>query len=68
MYKRVIFGAVANHHVAELADLTLREKAIFIILALTVLGMGLYPLPFGEVMHVSVNDLLVHAARSKLPL
>jgi len=68
MYKRVIFGAVANHHVAELTDLTLREKVIFAILAVTVLGMGLYPLPFSEIMHVSVNDLLVHVARSKLPL
>jgi NADH-quinone oxidoreductase subunit M len=68
MYKRVIFGAVANNHVAELADLTLREKMIFAVLAVTVLGMGLYPLPFSEIMHVSVNDLLVHVARSKLPL
>jgi len=68
MYKRVIFGAVANHHVAELTDLTLREKVIFAILAIAVLGMGLYPLPFSEIMHVSVNDLLVHVARSKLPL
>jgi NADH-quinone oxidoreductase subunit M len=67
MYKRVIFGAVANSHVAKLTDITLREKVIFAILALTVLGMGLYPLPFSEIMHVSVNDLLVHAARSKLP-
>jgi NADH-quinone oxidoreductase subunit M len=68
MYKRVIFGAVANHHVAGLADLNLREKVIFVVLAVAVLGMGLYPLPFGEIMHVSVNDLLVHLARSKLPL
>ena len=67
MYKRVIFGAVANSHVAKLTDITLREKIIFAILALTVLGMGLYPLPFSEIMHASVNDLLVHAARSKLP-
>jgi NADH-quinone oxidoreductase subunit M len=67
MYKRVIFGAVANHRVAGLADLTLREKAIFTVLAISVLGMGLYPLPFSEIMHVSVNDLLVHLARSKLP-
>jgi len=67
MYKRVIFGAVANTHVAELTDLALREKVIFAILAVTVLGMGLYPLPFSEIMHVSVNDLLVHVARSKLP-
>ncbi len=68
MYKRVIFGAVANQHVAKLVDISLREKVIFAILALAVLGMGLYPLPFGEIMHVSVNDLLIHAARSKLPL
>jgi NADH-quinone oxidoreductase subunit M len=67
MYKRVIFGAVANSQVAKLADITLREKVIFAILTLVVLGMGLYPLPFSEIMHVSVNDLLVHAARSKLP-
>jgi NADH-quinone oxidoreductase subunit M len=68
MYKRVIFGAVANKHVAELTDMNMREKAIFAILAVAVLGMGLYPLPFSEIMHVSVTDLLVHVARSKLPL
>ena len=66
MYKRVIFGAVANHHVAELSDITGREKLIFAILALFVLGMGVYPLPFGEILHVSVNDLLVHMTHSKL--
>ena len=66
MYKRVIFGVVANHHVAELTDITPREKLVFAILALSVLGMGLYPLPFTEIMHVSVSDLLVHLARSKL--
>jgi len=68
MYKRVIFGAVANSHVAKLEDMTAREIVIFAVLALAVLGMGLYPLPFSEIMHVSVNDLLVHVARSKLPL
>lgn len=66
MVKRVIFGAVSNQHVAQLTDITLREKLMFIILGLTVLGMGLYPLPFTEIMHTSVNDLLVHIARSKL--
>ena len=66
MYKRVIFGAVTNDHVAHLHDIDLREKLIFGVLAITVLGMGLYPLPFSEVLHVSVNDLLVHLARSKL--
>jgi NADH-quinone oxidoreductase subunit M len=67
MYKRVIFGAVANSHVAKLHDIGTREKVILAILALAVLGMGLYPLPLSEFLHASVNDLLVHAARSKLP-
>jgi NADH-quinone oxidoreductase subunit M len=66
MYKRVIFGAITNHHVEELTDITLREKFIFAMLAITVLGMGLYPLPFSEILHASVNDLLVHVAHSKL--
>ena len=68
MYKRVIFGAVTNHHVAELTDINAREILIMSILALFVLGMGVYPLPFGEILHASVNDLLVHVAQSKLPI
>ncbi|MDO8208421.1 MAG: NADH-quinone oxidoreductase subunit M [Gallionella sp.] len=68
MYKRVIFGAVTNHHVEELTDLNAREILIMSILAIFVLGMGLYPLPFSEIMHASVNDLLVHVAHSKLPI
>jgi NADH-quinone oxidoreductase subunit M len=66
MYKRVIFGEVTNDHVAHLRDINGREKLIFAILAITVLGMGLFPLPFSDVIHTSVNDLLVHLARSKL--
>jgi NADH-quinone oxidoreductase subunit M len=66
MYKRVIFGAVTNDHVAHLHDIGAREKLIFIVLAITVLGVGVYPLPFSEILHTSVNDLLVHLARSKL--
>jgi NADH-quinone oxidoreductase subunit M len=66
MYKRVIFGTVANDHVAHLRDIGSRETFIFIILAITVIGVGVYPLPFSEILHTSVNDLLVHLARSKL--
>ena len=66
LVKRVVFGAVVNHHVEQLTDMTLREKSMFIILALTVLVMGLYPLPLTEIMHASVSDLLIHIARSKL--
>ena len=66
MYKRVIFGAVGNHHVADLTDINSREFLILALLALGVLGMGLYPYPFTEVMHSSVNELLRHIAVSKI--
>ena len=66
MIKRVVFGAVANHHVAELTDIDAREFAVLGLLALCVLGMGLYPLPFTEVMHASVDNLLKHVAVPKL--
>src|SRR5207253_4503477 len=54
MYKRVIFGAVANKHVAELSDINAREFLVLALLAVAVLAMGVYPLPFTEVMHASV--------------
>jgi NADH-quinone oxidoreductase subunit M len=66
MYKRVIFGAVANDRVAALKDIGAREFLVLALLAIAVLGMGLYPLPFTEVMHASVNGLLQHLAVSKL--
>ena len=66
MVKRVVFGAVANDHVEHLKDITPREFLVLGLLAVAVLGMGLYPLPFTEVMHHSVNNLLSHVAQSKL--
>ncbi|MBL8413050.1 MAG: NADH-quinone oxidoreductase subunit M [Propionivibrio sp.] len=66
MYKRVVFGAVANHHVAELTDISAREFLVLTLLATGALGMGLYPQPFTEVMHSSVNELLRHIAVSKI--
>jgi len=66
MVKRVVFGAVANDHVEHLKDVTPREFLVLGLLAVAVLGMGLYPQPFTEVMHHSVNNLLSHVAQSKL--
>jgi NADH-quinone oxidoreductase subunit M len=66
MYKRVIFGDVANHHVAELKDISAREFLVLALLALGTLVMGLYPQPFTEVMHSSVNELLRHISVSKI--
>jgi NADH-quinone oxidoreductase subunit M len=66
MYKRVIFGAVANAHVAALSDLGRREFWLLAAVALAVLAMGVWPKPLIDVMHVSVADLLAHVAKSKL--
>lgn len=66
MYKRVIFGAVANKHVQALTDLSAREFVILAALAICVLAMGVYPLPITEVMHASVDHLLKHVAAGKL--
>jgi len=66
MYKRVIFGPVANKHVAALKDLNAREFLVLGLLAAAVLGMGVAPLPITEVMHGAVNELLRQLAQSKL--
>jgi NADH-quinone oxidoreductase subunit M len=66
MYKRVIFGPVANENVSSLKDLNPRELGVLTALAVAVLYMGIYPLPFTEVMHASVNELLRHVALPKL--
>ncbi|MEK7737554.1 MAG: NADH-quinone oxidoreductase subunit M, partial [Pseudomonadota bacterium] len=55
-----------NKHVAELTDIDNREFLILGLLALCVLGMGLYPFPFTDVMHASVDHLLKQVATSKL--
>ncbi|MCA3222038.1 MAG: NADH-quinone oxidoreductase subunit M [Burkholderiales bacterium] len=67
MYKRVIFGDIANERVRELTDINGREALALCLLAACVLAMGLYPKPFTDLMHVSVAELLQHVAQSKLP-
>jgi NADH-quinone oxidoreductase subunit M len=65
MYKRVVFGAVANDHVAALRDLNAREAIVLVALAVAVLAMGIWPLPLVDLMHASVNELLRHVAIPK---
>jgi NADH-quinone oxidoreductase subunit M len=66
MYKRVIFGAVANDHVAGLTDVSAREIVFLAALAAAVLLMGLWPKPFLDLIHTSVDHLLAQAMTSKL--
>ncbi|BCM25508.1 NADH-quinone oxidoreductase subunit M [Methyloradius palustris] len=67
MVKRVFYGEIANHHVAVLKDINQREMLILGVLALLILGFGLYPYPITEMTHATVENLLGHLAQSKLP-
>ncbi|HEY9447849.1 MAG TPA: NADH-quinone oxidoreductase subunit M, partial [Burkholderiales bacterium] len=67
MYKRVIFGAVANDHVAHMKDINLREFLVLGLLAIAVLTLGLYPNPFADLIHVPVNDIITHVMQGKIP-
>ena len=66
MVKRVIFGEVSNNNVAELQDLNQREFIMLAVLAIIVLGIGLWPAPLIDVMHASVEHLLTQVLQSKL--
>lgn len=66
MYKRVIFGPVANPEVAKLHDINKREFLILAILAVAVLGLGFYPEPVISVVHQAANNLIEQAAQTKI--
>ena len=66
MFKRVYLGPIANDHVKHLTDINAREFLMLSLLALAVLGMGINPKPFTDVMDSSVAELLRHVAVSKL--
>jgi NADH-quinone oxidoreductase subunit M len=67
MYKRVIFGAVANKTVAKLTDIGGREMLIFVSLSALVLGVGLYPKPMTDAIELSAVNLVSQSLRSKQP-
>jgi NADH-quinone oxidoreductase subunit M len=66
MYKRVVFGAVANDQVAKLKDVDAREFSMLAVLAAAVLAMGLWPRPVTDVSEASVRALLEHVSISKI--
>jgi NADH-quinone oxidoreductase subunit M len=68
LVKRVIFGEVANHHVAEMQDLNGREFFNLGLLAIGVLLVGLWPAPLTDVMETTIQHLVQQINASKLPL
>jgi NADH-quinone oxidoreductase subunit M len=66
MVKRVVFGDVANEHVAALIDISRREFFMLAVLAISVLALGLWPAPLTDLMSVSIDKLLTQVMTSKL--
>jgi len=66
MYKRVIFGDIANDEVRKLQDLNRREFWMLVAMALLVLGMGVYPKPVTDMTEASIGALLEHVSVSKI--
>lgn len=66
MYKRVIFGPVANDKVAALKDISGFELSAYVLLAIMVVAMGVYPKPMLEYVHQTVSHTLALADKSKL--
>lgn len=66
MYKRVIFGRVANDEVEHLKDINSREQSILMILAITVLLFGLWPAPILDTLDATLRHLLSQVLMSKV--
>ena len=58
LYRRVIFGKLTKESLKDIVDLSPREIAVFAPLVVVVLWMGIYPVPFLDVMDASVVNLI----------
>ena len=64
LYRRVVFGPIEKDEIKKMLDMSPREWAVFAPLIVLTLWMGVYPVSFLDIMHVSVDNLLtnVHVA------
>ena len=65
LYRRVVFGAVANDEVAEMQEMNGREMAFFIPIVLMVVWIGIYPKPYLTAMEPSVAQLIKQVSVSE---
>ncbi len=66
MYKRVVFGDVANDNVKHLKDINSRETLILSVLAIAVLLFGIYPAPLFDAIHPTLGHLFEHMLQTKV--
>ncbi|ASR44120.1 NADH-quinone oxidoreductase subunit M [Xanthomonas citri pv. mangiferaeindicae] len=66
LVKRVLYGEVANAHVAALKDINAREALVLGVFAAGTLLIGVYPKPLTDLMEPSIAQLANVIAASKL--
>ncbi|WP_394004669.1 NADH-quinone oxidoreductase subunit M [Luteimonas sp. WGS1318] len=66
LVKRVLYGEVANAHVAALKDINAREALVLGVFAAGTLLIGVYPKPLTDLMEPSIAQLANLIAVSKL--
>ncbi|MAD91490.1 MAG: NADH-quinone oxidoreductase subunit M [Gammaproteobacteria bacterium] len=66
MVKRVIYGEVLNDKVAALQDVNAREFFVLAVLGLSVLMMGLWPMPLVEMMNSTIDQLIEQIQQTKI--
>ena len=66
LVKRVLYGEVANAHVAGMKDLNGREIVVLGVFAIGVLAVGLWPKPLTDLMEPAIAQLAMQLANSKL--
>ena len=64
MYKRVVFGTVANDAVAGLQDLAINEKIVCMLLAGAILLFGIWPNPLLNILRGSSQQLISQLHKS----
>lgn len=66
LVRRVLYGEVANAHVAALSDINRREALVLGVFAIGVLAIGVYPKPLTDLMEPSIAQLADLLTATKL--
>ncbi|MEM9242871.1 MAG: NADH-quinone oxidoreductase subunit M [Pseudomonadota bacterium] len=66
MYKRVFFGAVNNEKIAEQNDINALQIFVYALLAIGVIGLGIYPDILLNMLHSAVDHILTISIQHRL--
>lgn len=58
LYRRIVFGALKKESLKSILDMNKREVLVFAPLIILTIYAGVYPQPFLDVMHASVENLV----------